>query len=213
MKLRVSEIFQSIQGETSYVGLPCFFVRLSGCNLKCKYCDTLYARNGGQHISLDEILKSVENSGGDLVCITGGEPLLQPGTATLAEKLISMGKEVLVETNGSKDISKLPEAAKRIVDIKTPGSGEEGSFLPTNLNLLRRDDEVKFVITSEGDSRWARECIETYRLDELANISFSPAHGLIDPKDLAKWILMHDLPVRLNLQIHKYIYGPETKGV
>lgn len=212
--MKVCEIFTSIQGESSYAGLPCTFVRLSGCNLRCRYCDTRYAFVEEKDMSVEEILDRVQNAGFSLVEITGGEPLLQGNdTLGLITKLLDSGHEVLVETNGSQDISSIDRRARVILDIKTPGSGMSGEMKLPNIDHLKSTDEVKFVICDRGDYEWARGVVEEYHIDEKCTVLFSPAFGMLDPRDLAAWILGDRLRVRLNLQLHKYIWGPEERGV
>lgn len=209
--LTVCETFTSIQGESRYAGYPCFFVRLTGCNLRCSYCDTIYAYNEGRKRTVDDILGEAERAGIGLVEITGGEPLLQEGTGELAKRLLGSGFELLIETNGSVDISGVDERAVIILDIKTPGSGMSERMDFENLKRLRPQDEVKFVITSGEDYRWALEVIKEYTLEQR-RVLLSPAMGLIRPEELSRWMIADKLSARLNLQIHKYIFGDE-RGV
>jgi 7-carboxy-7-deazaguanine synthase len=212
--MRVFEIFHSIQGESSQAGLPCVFVRLTGCNLRCAFCDTQYAYEGGVKMSLGAILDTVRSMNCELVEITGGEPLLQAATPELALRLLDSGFRVLVETNGSFDISLLDSRCSRIMDIKCPSSGEMGSFDPENIRRLTPRDEVKFVLANEEDYSYAREC-----LNELGNAAprvvalLSPAFGTLAPSTLVSWMLRDKLRARLNLQLHKYVWPPETRGV
>ncbi|HEV2223783.1 MAG TPA: radical SAM protein [Candidatus Acidoferrales bacterium] len=227
----ITEIFKSIQGESSYAGLPCIFVRLTGCNLRCKWCDTAYAFHGGTKYSVDEILRRVdefsahgeENGGRNvrLVEITGGEPLLQPETPELARRLLDSGCTVLIETSGERDISKLPREVVKIVDVKCPESGESGKFNLANLEALEKKDEIKFVIASRRDYDFARAFMAEHRLRERVHeILFSPvfadpagAWPAMDARELAEWILAENLPVRLGLQLHKFVWDPATHGV
>lgn len=226
----ITEIFKSIQGESSYAGLPCIFVRLTGCNLRCTWCDTAYAFHGGTKYSLDEIVKRVEefarnNNGGEksfrLVEITGGEPLLQPETPELARRLLAAGYTVLIETSGERDISVLPRKVVRIVDVKCPDSGEGGTFNLANLEALERNDEVKFVIASRRDYEFARGFVAEHGLGQRVHeILLSPvfadpagAWPAMDARALTEWILADHLPVRLGLQLHKFIWDPALHGV
>ncbi|MFN3395164.1 MAG: radical SAM protein [Thermodesulfovibrionales bacterium] len=205
--MKICEIFSSIQGESSYAGLPCIFVRLSGCNLRCSYCDTTYAYEDGFEMTQEEVMEEVRKSGLDLVEITGGEPLIQDEVLPLINKLINDGYTVLIETNGSIDISKVNKEAIIIMDIKTPGSGMASEMMLSNLALLKKQDEVKFVLCSRTDYEWAREFIKTHSLTKRCNVLFSPAFGMIDPERISRWIIEDRLNVRLNIQIHKYIYS------
>ncbi len=223
--MKVCEIFASIQGESTYAGLPCVFVRLSGCNLICVYCDTAYARDSeGKDMSIEEVIKSVHSFGISLIEITGGEPLMQKETSVLVERLLNSSFTVLIETNGSISIKDLDKRAIIIMDIKTPASGMFKNMDLLNLKYLKDRDEVKFVITDRNDYEWAKNFIKDYRLtgkstkafgarSDNRRILFSPAHGMLLPSDLAGWIIHDRLPVRLNLQLHKYIYGYDARGV
>ncbi len=223
----VTEIFRSIQGESSYAGRPCIFVRLTGCNLRCRWCDTAYAFHGGRKMTIDEVLDEVGRlAGGNgsripLVEITGGEPLLQPEAVPLAERLVREGYEVLVETSGERDIAALPREVVKIVDVKCPDSGEGGTFRMTNLEVMNQKDEVKFVIASRGDYEFAREFSRAHRLAErVGHVIFSPvaadsagAWEGMEAKSLAEWILADRLPVRFGGQLHKQIWGAAARGV
>jgi 7-carboxy-7-deazaguanine synthase len=211
--MKVREIFTSVQGESSYAGLPCTFVRVTGCNLRCTYCDTTYAYEEGEELSLDEITEKVRGEGVSLVELTGGEPLLAEGAHELIGRLLDLGLRVLVETNGSVSIRDVDPRAVLIMDVKTPGSEACGSTDLANVELLKPKDEVKFVLTDRKDYEWARDFIATHGLTEKCTVLFSPAFGLVDPRKLAGWILMDMLDVRLNLQLHKYIFGPDERGV
>ncbi|MDP2167427.1 MAG: radical SAM protein [Thermodesulfovibrionales bacterium] len=210
--MKVSEIFTSIQGESSYAGVPCTFIRLSGCNLRCFYCDTAYAYDSGMELTEDEIINEVSIVGVNLVEITGGEPLLQEGVFHLIERLLNDGHLVLIETNGSMSIKDIDPRAVIVLDIKTPQSGMAGEMDLSNLDFLKPKDEVKFVIVDRADYEWAREFISKYSLRDKCKVLFSPAFEFLGPKTLAEWILEDRLDVRLNLQIHKYIFGAENNS-
>jgi 7-carboxy-7-deazaguanine synthase len=213
--LRVNEVFYSIQGESSFAGLPCVFVRLTGCNLRCSYCDTQYAYDDGNILKIDDILAEVGAYECRLVEITGGEPLLQNETPALIQRLLDEDHEVLLETNGSQDISRVDGRCIRIVDIKCPSSGEEDKNDLNNLNILTENDEVKFVIGSREDYEYAKRVlnlITTYSNRKTA-VHFSAVFGVTDPKVLAKWILEDHLKVRLHLQLHKLIWGQGKRRV
>jgi Organic radical activating enzymes len=213
--LLVNEIFCSIQGESTHAGRRCAFVRLAGCNLSCSWCDTRYALDeAGRELSLDMIIEAVRPYEVDLVEITGGEPLIQSTTPDLAMRLAHEGYEVLVETNGSRDISLLPHPIKRIMDLKGPSSGEMDRNRFENLLYLRHGDEVKFVIADSNDYEWAKVTIgggdyPAATVDTL----FSPVQGRLEARQLAEWIILDRLPVRLNLQVHKYIWPDVERGV
>jgi 7-carboxy-7-deazaguanine synthase len=211
--MKVCEIFTSIQGETCYAGLPCTFVRLTGCNLRCTYCDTTYAYEEGTELSEDDIIAQVSDSGIDLVEITGGEPLLQKDVHSLIRRLIETGRRVLVETNGSLGIQNVDRRAVIILDLKTPGSGMHGQMNLSNLSEIKEADEIKFVITDRNDYDWSVDIIRKHDLLNRCRILLSPAYGMLHPSDLAGWILKDKIPVRLNIQIHKYIFGQDRRGV
>ncbi len=214
-KLIVCEVFKSIQGETSYAGLPCGFVRTAGCNLECSWCDTEYARSGeGRDRGTESVARELGAFGTRLVCITGGEPLLQTdAVVALSKRLLQDGHTVLVETNGTQDISPLPRGAVRIMDVKCPGSGESGKTLPRNLELLRPQDEVKFVISDREDFEWAVEFIDRHALGEGPEVLFAPVWGRLEGRRLAQWILRAGLEVRLQLQLHKFLWPERERGV
>ena len=215
LTLRVTEMFRSIQGESTWAGTPCAFVRLSGCNLECRWCDSTHSRKAGERRTLAEILDAVDAFGARLVEITGGEPLLQENCPALAAGLLDRGHTVLVETNGSLPINVLPPGALRIMDLKCPGSGAcEHNFWP-NLDDLRPDgDEVKFVMASREDYEWGREVVRKHHLpDRCHAVLFAPVFEMISARDLAAWILEDGLAVRLQLQLHKYIWPPDMQGV
>lgn len=212
--LTINEIFHSIQGESTHTGRPCVFVRLTACDLRCSWCDTPYAFTEGQKMTLDDVLERVEEYGCDLVEITGGEPLLQREVYPLMEQLLASGKTVMVETGGHRSIKDVPTEVIRIVDVKCPGSGESAKTHWENLDLLTPHDEVKFVIRDRADYEYAKDVIARYGLpDRAAAVLFSPVHGVLEAKDLAEWILLDRLPVRLQLQAHKYIWDANTRGV
>jgi len=205
--LRVSEIFFSLQGETSRVGLPTVFIRLTGCPLRCGYCDTEYAFHGGRSLSIAEILTEARGFGVRHVTVTGGEPLAQRGCLTLLRKLCDAGYSVSLETSGALDVSEVDMRVSKIMDIKTPGSGEVGKNRWSNLSHLTAHDEVKFVLCDETDYQWAVEVLRQHKLDILCPVLFSPVHGTLDPSTLAEWILRDRLPVRMQIQLHKLLWG------
>jgi len=213
--MRITEIFHSIQGESSWAGRPCVFVRTTGCNLRCAWCDTAYAFHGGEDLSVDEIVEEVGRLGGGcrLVELTGGEPLLQHDIGELAGRLLEAGYTVLCETSGSVPVDRLPEAVVKIMDVKCPGSGEAESVDWTNLGRLDPGrDELKFVIADRADYEWAARQIAERGLGRFV-VHLSPSFGAMDNRQLAEWILEDGLPVRLNLQIHKCIWDPAARGV
>ncbi len=215
MQLKVNEIFYSIQGESTFAGLPCSFVRLSGCNLRCKWCDTTYAYDEGEFLSLESIVDRVKKFSCPLVEITGGEPLLQKNTPLLVDKLISLGFTVLVETNGSLNIDCVTPLSHRIVDFKCPSSHMEENNDLDNISRLTLRDEVKFVIANRKDYDFSRTLVTKIRerMGESFPILLSPLTPGLEPRILAKWILEDCLPVRLQLQLHKIIWGMEVRGV
>jgi 7-carboxy-7-deazaguanine synthase len=207
------EIYTSIQGETQYAGLPCTLVRFAACDLRCGYCDTEYAFTGGQEVTRASIVADVVARGVPLVLLTGGEPLLQPELPELAAELLERGFQVMLETGGHRDISTLPAGVIVILDIKTPGSGEEAKNHWPNLERLDAHDAVKLVICSEADYLWAREVISERQLHHRCQVLLSPSFGQLDPRDLVAWMLRDRLPARLNLQLHKYVWPPDARGV
>ncbi|HWR36491.1 MAG TPA: radical SAM protein [Clostridia bacterium] len=227
--MHIIEIYKSLQGESSFAGLPCVFVRLAGCNLRCSWCDSEYTFHGGHKMSLEEVEAEVRRASpnGGLVEITGGEPLLQEREVVpLMQDLLDGGYELLIETSGERPLTAVPAAVHKIVDVKCPASGEGGTFRPENLAALTLADEVKFVIASREDYEFAREFTRQHGLEtRVASVIVSPAfrkdaagsrgveHCLVDPRDLAEWILADGLRVRLGLQIHKFIWEPQLKGV
>ena len=214
--LIVNEKFLSIQGESTHAGRLCYFIRLAGCNLSCAYCDTLYAQDvaSGQPETVASLLAAVRDSGCRLAEITGGEPLTSAACPELCAALINDGFEVLVETNGSLDVSVLPEKVIKIVDCKTPSSGEAGKMLAENYTRLSERDEIKFVIADRNDYEYSLEVINRHQLDQWGGtLIFSTAWGALDPQTLAEWMVADRAPARLQLQMHKYIWGSEKKGV
>ena len=211
--LVINEIFFSIQGESSYAGSPCAFVRLTYCNLRCNYCDTEYAFHEGKRVATQEILRKINDYPTDLVEITGGEPLLQKAVLTLIRQLIDDGKTVLIETGGSVDIQKVDPRAILIYDIKTPNSGMNDRNYWDNIPNLKSKDEVKFVVANREDYEWAKEKIHQFSLDKKHTVLFSPVWGQLKPSHLADWILQDGLQVRMQLQLHKILWGDQARGV
>lgn len=212
--LTVNEIFYSIQGESSRVGQPCVFVRLTACDLRCSWCDTPYAFDEGRKMSVDDVVAAVRRYGCPLVEITGGEPLLQEGVYELMERLKGGGLTVMLETGGHRSIARVPAGVLKIVDVKCPGSGEADKNDWTNLDALSAGDEVKFVIKDRADYEFARDVIARYGLGERDGaVLMSPVHGVLEPRTLSEWILADHLPARLQLQLHKYIWPANTRGV
>jgi 7-carboxy-7-deazaguanine synthase len=212
--LTINEIFHSIQGESTHAGRPCVFVRLTACDLRCSWCDTPYAFHEGRRMTLEDVLSQVRGYGCPLVEITGGEPLLQKEVYPLMERLLAEGYTVMLETGGHLSVASVPAGVIRIVDVKCPGSGEVERNHWDNMALLTPRDEVKFVVADRADYEFAREMLR--RHDLLARcgaVLFSPVHGVLAPRDLAAWILADRLPVRLQLQAHKYIWGADVRGV
>ncbi|MBK5259436.1 MAG: 7-carboxy-7-deazaguanine synthase QueE [Thermoanaerobaculia bacterium] len=210
--MRITEIFHSIQGESSHAGRPCVFVRLTGCNLRCRWCDSAYTFTGGEKIEIEQIVEKVKSYGCNLVEITGGEPLAQPEAFTLIERLCNDGFEVLIETSGSIDITPVDPRAKIILDIKCPGSGEVEKNRWSNIEHLRAHDEIKFVISDRADYDWGRGIIAQHRLDRWT-ILISPVWGEMEMKPLAEWMLADRLPARFQTQLHKHIWGADVHGV
>jgi 7-carboxy-7-deazaguanine synthase len=211
--LRVNEIFHSIQGESRHAGRPCVFVRLTGCNLRCVWCDTAYAFEEGEQHSVGEIVGRVEAFQTPYVLVTGGEPLAQEGVHDLITELLDRGHEVGVETGGSLDISGLDRRAMVVLDLKCPGSGMTTRNLWSNLDRLKPTDEIKFVVADRADYEWARAALREHRLAGRCGLLLSPVHGVLAPRDLAGWILADRLPVRLQLQLHKAIWPADMRGV
>ncbi|ANM29191.1 7-carboxy-7-deazaguanine synthase [Acidobacteria bacterium Mor1] len=211
--LTVNEIFHSIQGESSRAGEPCTFIRLTGCNLRCVWCDTEYAFHEGKPMSVDEVMAEVERIGCSLVELTGGEPLLQKEAIPLMDRLVTEGYRVMLETGGSLSVADVPAGVKRIVDIKCPGSGEAERNLWENLEHLGADDELKFVIADREDYRWAAEQVRDRALAERCTVLFSPVQDGLEPGELADWILADGLTVKLQIQLHKLLWPGVLRGV
>jgi len=212
--LTVNEIFHSIQGESTHAGRPCVFVRLTACDLRCSWCDTPYAFHEGRKMSVEDVLSQVRGFACDVVEITGGEPLLQADVYLLMQRLLDEGHTVMLETGGHRSVEQVPAGVISVIDVKCPGSGEADRNHWPNLDRLRPTDEVKFVIKDRLDYEYARDVLARYDLiGRCAAVLFSPVHGELDPKQLAQWILADRLPVRLQLQAHKYIWGAQTRGV
>ena len=215
--LNISELFSSIQGESTLVGTPCTFIRFAGCNLRCSYCDTRYAYEVGREVSVASLLDAVDSLGMPLVEITGGEPLIQKGVHTLVKSLLDKGYRVMIETNGSQPIQELDPRVLVVMDIKTPGSSESASLELDNFKALKPEDNLKFVLTSEHDYLWARSMIYDFSFHKKCRVLLSAVFGELEYKSLAEWILRDRLPARLNVQIHKHIWpsvevGGETRG-
>jgi 7-carboxy-7-deazaguanine synthase len=212
--LTINEIFYSIQGESTRAGEPCVFVRLTACDLRCTWCDTAYAFHEGKKMSVDEVLAAVARHDCRLVEITGGEPLLQEEVYPLMDRLLESGHTVMLETGGHRPIDRVPRAVRKIVDVKCPGSGESARNDWSNLDRLAPHDEVKFVVRDRADYEFARDVIASRDLpSRAAAILMSPVHDVVDPRTLSEWMLADRLPARLQLQLHKYIWHPSTRGV
>jgi 7-carboxy-7-deazaguanine synthase len=212
--LTINEIFHSIQGESSRAGQLCVFVRLTACDLRCTWCDTAYAFHEGSKMSVDEVVAAVDAHGTSLVEITGGEPLLQEDVYPLMDRLLTAGRTVMLETGGHRPITRVPAAVLKIVDIKCPGSGEAARNDWSNIERLAPHDEVKFVVRDRADYEYAREIIARHDLpSRAAAVLMSPVHGVLDPRTLSEWMLADRLPARLQLQLHKFIWSPSTRGV
>jgi 7-carboxy-7-deazaguanine synthase len=211
--MRITEIYTSIQGETQYAGLPCTLVRTTGCDLRCGYCDSAFAFHGGKEMTLDEITAEVARLGAPLVLLTGGEPMLQREMPELARRLLGAGHRVMIETSGAHPLDALPDAVVRVIDMKSPGSGESHRNRTDLLRGARPGDAVKFVLCDEADYRWAAGMIREHQLGGRTEVLLSPVHGRLDPRTVVSWMLRDRLPARLNLQLHKYIWEPETRGV
>jgi 7-carboxy-7-deazaguanine synthase len=227
--MQITEIYKSIQGESTYAGLPCVFVRLTGCNLRCSWCDSEYTFTGGRRMTMEEVTEEVErmSPAGGLVEITGGEPMLQEKELVpLMQHLLNQGYTVLLETSGERPLERVPKGVVKIVDVKCPNSGEPNTFRIENLECLVSADEVKFVLSDRADYEFARDFVARHNLARTVNaVLFSPAfdknasggrdtsHCLLDPRELAEWILADNVPARLGLQLHKFVWDPATKGV
>ena len=212
--LTVNEIFYSIQGESTHAGERCVFVRLTACDLRCSWCDTPYAFHEGRKMSVDEVVEAVDGYGCDLVEVTGGEPLLQDDVYPLMDRLLAAGRTVLLETGGHRPIDRVPSPVIKIVDVKCPASGESSKNDWANLDRLSPHDQVKFVVQDRADYEFARDVITRHDLaDRAAAVLLSPVHGVLDPKTVSEWMLADHLPARLQLQLHKFIWSPTTRGV
>lgn len=212
-RLRVIEVYRSVQGESTFAGLPCTFIRLAGCNLRCTWCDSTYTFTGGAYRSIDDVVAEVEALGVRLVELTGGEPLVHRQAIPLLQRLVDRGYTVLLETSGSRSTEAVPAAVHVILDLKPPDSGEVEKNLWSNLPRLRPTDEVKFVLASRRDYEWAREVVRREALADRCEVLFSVATGLVRPADVVAWMLDDALPVRFQLQMHKYIWPAEARGV
>ncbi|MBU0687990.1 MAG: 7-carboxy-7-deazaguanine synthase QueE [Gammaproteobacteria bacterium] len=208
--LRISEIFFSLQGESSRIGLPTVFVRLTGCPLRCEYCDSAHAFTGGKSMSVQEVLDAVAKFDPHYVCVTGGEPLAQKHSLTLLRALSDAGYAVSLETSGALDVSGVDARVMKVLDIKTPGSGEESKNLWENLQYLSGKDEIKFVLCNEADYQWAKQVLSDRDLARRCEVTFSPVHDDLTARDLAEWILRDHLPVRMQVQLHKILWGNEV---
>ncbi|CZK42563.1 7-carboxy-7-deazaguanine synthase [Legionella pneumophila] len=206
-QLRITEIFHSLQGESVTVGLPTVFVRLTGCPLRCQYCDTAYAFSGGEVVEIDDILNKVASYQCQHVCVTGGEPLAQPGCVPLLSKLCEAGYSVSLETSGARDIASVDQRVMIVMDLKTPDSKEADKNLLSNLNFLKPTDQIKFVLCSRNDYEWACSMLSEYQLAERVQLLFSPSWNQLNPTDLANWIIQDKLPVRFQLQLHKILWN------
>ena len=211
--VRIAEIYASVQGETRFAGLPCALVRTTGCDLRCTWCDTAYAFEGGRDMSLDEIVAAVGVLGTRLVLLTGGEPMLQREIVALAERLLAAEYQVMVETSGAHPVNVLPPEVVRIVDVKAPGSGESHRMRWQVVDELRSQDAAKYVLADEADYRWAVQVIQERGLALRTEVLLSPVHGQLDPRLLVSWMLRDRVPARLNLQLHKYLWGADAQGV
>jgi 7-carboxy-7-deazaguanine synthase len=211
--MRITEIYSSIQGETQYAGLPCTLVRTTGCDLRCGYCDSAFAFHGGKEMTVDEITSEVTQLGANLVLLTGGEPMLQRELPDLAARLLQLGHTVMIETSGAHPLDTLPSAVVRVIDVKTPGSGESHRNRWELLASVRPQDAVKFVLTDEADYQWACGIIRSHGLGGRTEVLLSPVHGRVNPQDVIAWMLRDRLPARLNVQLHKYIWEPDARRV
>ena len=213
MSLQVNEIFYSVQGESTFTGRPCVFIRLTGCNLRCRWCDTAYAFYEGEMLTVEQVLERVRAYKCPLVEITGGEPLLQDEVHSLIDRLLLEGYEVLIETGGSLDVGRLDPRVIKILDLKPPGSEMEHRNNLDNLQYLDQKDQVKFVLADRRDYEWAKQMMAEHALAEKAQVLLSPVFGELHPRELAEWILADRLPVRLQIQLHKYLWDPDQRGV
>ena len=213
MALKINEIYYSVQGESTHAGRPCIFIRLTYCNLRCSYCDTEYAFYDGKNMEITAIMSEIKQWDCNLVEVTGGEPLFQEECIDLLNELVNSNYEVMLETGGSLSISNVPKKVIKIVDFKCPSSKMVKKNLWSIVDDLQPHDEVKFVIGNRGDFDWAKDRITEYSLDKICTLLFSPTFGEIDPQQIVKWILADNLPVRIQMQMHKMIWSPEEKGV
>ncbi len=213
MSLKINEIYYSVQGESTHSGCPCIFIRLTYCNLRCSYCDTEYAFYDGKDMEITDIMSEIKQWDCNLVEVTGGEPLFQEECIDLLNELVNSNYEVMLETGGSLSISDVPKKVVKIVDFKCPSSGMVKKNLWSIVDDLQANDEVKFVIGNREDFDWAKDRITEYSLDKICTLLFSPTFGEIDPQQIVEWILAENLPVRMQLQMHKMIWSPEEKGV
>ena len=213
MSLKINEIYYSVQGESTHAGRPCIFIRLTYCNLRCSYCDTEYAFYDGKDMEITDIMSEIKRWDCNLVEVTGGEPLFQDECIDLLNELVNSNYEVMLETGGSLSISDVPKKVVKIVDFKCPSSGMVKKNLWSIVDDLQTQDEVKFVIGNREDFDWAKDRITEYSLDKICTLLFSPTFGEIDPQQIVEWILDENLPVRMQLQMHKMIWSPEEKGV
>ena len=211
--LSITEIYKSVQGESSFAGLPCTFIRLAGCPLRCRWCDTVYSFKAGDQRLVDDIVTEVNHLGVEIVEVTGGEPMAQAKTPLLLQQLAVAGHKVLMETSGSESLESVPDSTHIIMDLKCPGSGMEDRNHWDNLKILKATDEIKFVVADRADFDWALTQIDRYNLCDRFPVLMSPAFGQLKPDQLVAWMLEYPLPYRLNLQIHKYIWSPRAKGV
>jgi 7-carboxy-7-deazaguanine synthase len=208
-RVKLTEIFLSIQGEADAVGWPTVFIRLTGCPLRCGYCDTTYSFYGGEWFTLPSVLDKVKDHGVSHVCVTGGEPLAQQGCIPLLKALCDANYKVSLETSGAMDIAEVDNRVSRVIDLKTPGSGELTRNRYENIPLLTSHDQIKFVLCDRADYEWAREQVQQHKLNQRCSVLFSPVHDKVAPRELAEWILEDRLPVRLQVQLHKYLWGEE----
>ena len=212
-RLRVIEVYASVQGESTFAGLPCTFVRLAGCNLRCRWCDSVYTFTGGERRSIDDVVAEVAGLGVRLVELTGGEPLVHRQAIPLLERLVAAGHTVLLETSGSRDIGPVPDAVHIIMDLKPPDSGEAAANLWSNIPKLRSKDEVKFVIASRRDYEWSRDVVREHGLADRVAVLFSVAFAEVQPAEVVAWMLADAVPARFQLQMHKFIWPEAARGV
>lgn len=212
-RLKITEIFHSLQGESTWLGLRTTFVRLTGCPLRCTYCDTTYSYKGGQWMNIEQIVAEVESHGTEYVCITGGEPLAQKRCLELVKSLSALGKKISIETDGEEDVSSYVGLAKIILDVKTPGSGEKAEKCFANFSHLLGTDEIKFVLSHREDYEWAKKVCAEYGLEKRFNVLFSPVFGVLSLKDISEWMVADRVNVRLQTQLHKHIWGADQRGV